>query len=449
MRIAVMTEVEADRAQAHMINVVKTAGGFVRLGHDTMLLCRPPLSRATPIALSQRYAEPDVRWHTPESPIRPATPNEAIDPFARWAVGQATSSGADLIYARSFRCALAAAEAGLPVVCETHAYINDPNPLLNAALNATRQTHQRIDAIITISHRLKTHYVKRGAAEDRVFIVPDGVDLDLFARPRKDASLGPSPFADFNTDNASIAQCNVLYSGHLYDHKGIPTLIEAAKKLDRSVIVHLLGGLPEDVARVRECVAATTGAGARVIVHGPVSHAHVPPWLWHANVLVLPPSRREPSCQWTSPIKLAEYLAAGTPIVASKIPALRDWVDDRAVTWFKPDNPTDLARRIREAADEPPARRLARQAHNLALAERFSYPNRARAILDAVRRANQPPANNAMPDQRGEAAQRPDPSNPTRCNVTKMRLILIRLQHSHCDSFSRDHGHHQTRHEAP
>ena len=37
------------------------------------------------------------------------------------------------------------------------------------------------------------------------------------------------------------------------------------------------------------------------------------------------------SSAWTSPLKLAEYLASGSPVVATRIPALLDWITDTEV----------------------------------------------------------------------------------------------------------------------
>ena len=48
----------------------------------------------------------------------------------------------------------------------------------------------------------------------------------------------------------------------------------------------------------------------------------------------------------TSPVKLGEYLASGTPIVASDISALRDWLTDDDVHFVLPDDGSDLAQGI-------------------------------------------------------------------------------------------------------
>lgn len=375
MIIAAITEVEADSPRAHFINIVKTAGGFARLGHTVILLCRGCAGGGNG-GVAARFAEPRLRVIAAPGGVADRGPPAArAGAFARWAIAEAAAQGADFVYARSFCSAMAAADAGLAVVMETHAHIDDPNPVLQAALEASARRARPIRGIVTISHRLSAHYAERGADAARVHIVPDGVDLDLFSRP--DPLTAPAPFPARDDIRA------VVYSGHLYDEKGIPTLIDAAPGINSCcpARIHLVGGLPDDIRRA-EARAARVAPGL-VHIHGPVAHAEVPPWLWHADCLVLPPSGRDPSAHWTSPVKLGEYLASGTPIVASAIPALRDWLDERTVRWFSPDDPSDLTRAVAEALGEGEDQALERRKHARELAAAFSYPARARAILRA------------------------------------------------------------------
>ena len=101
-------------------------------------------------------------------------------------------------------------------------------------------------------------------------------------------------------------------------------------------------------------------------------------------MLLLPPSANEPSKDWTSPVKLGEYLAAGGPIVASRIPALRDLLGVRDAFWFEPDDAEDLVRAVGSALSERRDSRQRRQARAAELAEGFSYRRRARRIMDAA-----------------------------------------------------------------
>jgi len=264
---------------------------------------------------------------------------------------------------------------GLPTVLETHAYRGDQNPALLQAFEATRTLGLHIT---TISQRLLDDYAARGADPARLHVVPDGVDIELFARPD---NPGPSPF----DPGSPVA----LYAGHLYDHKGIPTIIDAAERCP-SIAFHLVGGLGSDIRRTRQIVADR--ALDNVHIPGKVPHATVPSLLWHADALLLPPSAREPSKDWTSPVKLGEYLASGTPMVCTSIPALGDWIPRDLVEWSEPDNADALASATTRAlalCDEAIADRACRA---LALAQGFSYPSRARSIVSIASEGRVMPA---------------------------------------------------------
>ncbi len=139
MIVAAITEVEADSPRAHFINVVKTAGGFARLGHRVLLFCRAAGGEAD---LAGRFGEPDIEVVVAPKALEHAgcgspTAADRAWSFARWVAAEAKNRGAEFVYARSFCGAMAAAEAGLPTVMETHAHIGDVNPLLQASLEAT------------------------------------------------------------------------------------------------------------------------------------------------------------------------------------------------------------------------------------------------------------------------------------------------------------------------
>jgi glycosyltransferase involved in cell wall biosynthesis len=166
----------------------------------------------------------------------------------------------------------------------------------------------------------------------------------------------------------------------LYDYKGIPTVLGAAARLPH-VEFHLVGGLPEDVARQRRRVEEMKLGN--VILHGIKPHRDVPAYLWHSSVLLLPPLPDHPSAAWTSPVKLGEYLASGTPVVASDIPALRDWVDDREVCFVHAGDADDLARGIQLVLSNPNrAEAQVRAAGDRA--KRLTYDRRAQSILERL-----------------------------------------------------------------
>ncbi len=367
--IVVVTDVPLGREKAHAINTFKTAGGFRRLGLPLTLICRPPegaRSGEDPIARAlAHYGEPGLKVIACDAGLG-LREHDAAMTFAREGVGLAAQLGADLIFARPYHAGLFAPGAGIPAVIETHLFADDASHDLNAVLNATRHASHPLDAIVTIAPALRDHYIARGADPARVHLVPDAADPELFRRPD-----------EFRADPR--ARPVALYSGHLYDYKGIPTILRAAERSPR-IDWKLLGGLPEDIARVREAAAGL----ANVEVLGAVPHALVPRHLWNADVLLLPPSNAHISAPWTSPVKLAEYLNARRPIAASRIQGLRNWVDEPAVAWFTPDDHGSLAACVERLLRETPSERLAREEAQRTLAARFTYANRARAILAAA-----------------------------------------------------------------
>lgn len=371
MRIASISECHVGSAWAHAINVIKTSGGFARLGHEVTLLCRAHPEGDDPRARLAEFGEPSL-------PVETAPPSVAPDDpaaFAAWAVGRAEALGVQLCYCRHFLAPVLAARRGLPVAMETHAYAGDRNPALLGALGATRDPLAPIDAVITIHPTLRDYYITAGADPARVHVVPDGVDAHLFTPP---AALPPAPWSGDAPDRP-----RVVYAGRLFAYKGVDTLVHAAAMLP-GWIIELLGD-PEEERRRLERLSEELGV-TNVRFQGRRPLAEVPRWLWHARALVLAPSAKEPSAAWTSPVKLGEYLAAGPPIVASDIPGLREWVDEPAVRWTAPDDAAALARAIERCGSESAGERAARRAVAAELVRQYAYEQRARRIMEAVGR---------------------------------------------------------------
>lgn len=366
MRILVASAFEASSHWAHAINTVKMAQGFARLGHEVTIICRHSQRGKVPSEkLAQSYGVTEsLRWIQ--------LPNQVF----RYPVSQHWSFGLlallatfwlcpNLVFARNYIFPWLTSRIGFATVAESHAHPGgNTSPFLRLV---TATEHSAFRLWVTISQRLADYYHSLGVPIEKVIVLPDAVDLALFQRPDQ---LPPSPYPD----GAPIA----AYAGHLYDYKGIPTIVEAASLLPK-VQFHLVGGWPDDVIRHR---AKSQEVGlSNVTLHGVKPHAEVPPFLWHADVLLLPPSQYHPSAAWTSPLKLGEYLASGVPVVCTDIPALRDWVTDKEVEFVSPDDPKALVEGIRRVlCDKTRAEGLRRA--GLLKAQDMSYERRAETILN-------------------------------------------------------------------
>jgi glycosyltransferase involved in cell wall biosynthesis len=350
-----------------VINTVKMAQGFARLGHEVTIICRQaPEGIVSSERLAQIYGitEP-LDWVQLPDRVLHYQIRERWR-FALLALPIVLRKQPDLVFVRNHIFPWLSSKLGMATVAESHLPVGTETARFLRLVAAAQ--HRAFRLWVTISDRLVSYYQSQGVPEHKLIVLADAVDLQLFQRPE---ALPPSPYPS--------SQANVAYVGHLYDYKGIPTILEAAAQLPKAHF-HFIGGLPADLQRQRQ--RSRTLKLPNVSFHGLKPQVEVPHFLWHADVLLLPPSQHHPSAAWTSPVKLGEYLAAGTPVVATDIPALRDWLTDRDVEFVPPDDPTALAEGIqRLLQNQDRAEQL--RVSGLQKAQALSYEQRAAAVLNA------------------------------------------------------------------
>ncbi len=290
--------------------------------------------------------------------------------FERAAAWYARWRRPDLVYTRSKRAALRCIRMGLATVLEAHGSPKDGD-VQQSAFQALAALAERpaFRGLVTVTEYLREQYREMGLPDAKLEVWPDAVDPAPFdaaperAEARRRLGLPKGPVA--------------LYCGHFYEAKGVPCLIDAARRAPE-ITFCLVGGTPRDTARMRQRAAAARN----VRFEGFVPQRLVPTQLAAADVLVLPNSARFEHAQATSPLKLFEYMAARRPIVATAIPALAGWLrDGENARVVEPDSPEALAAGVAEVCADPAlAARLADRAR--ADVDPFSWKNRARDVLE-------------------------------------------------------------------
>ncbi|MFA6459155.1 MAG: glycosyltransferase family 4 protein [Candidatus Paceibacterota bacterium] len=228
-------------------------------------------------------------------------------------------------------------------------------------------------SVLTISNGLRQYCISLGVDGDKIFVVPDSVDVEQF-------HVRESQEEARNHLGLPLQKKIVLYSGHLYAWKGADTLADAADLLPENVVVVFVGGTPHDVKSFRD----KYGSNKKIIIEGQEPHDKIPYYLRAADVLVIPNSAKEDiSRLYTSPIKLFEYMASGTPIVASDLPSIREIVGNGDVCFAKPDGPKSFADCIRYLLDNP-AKAGILSSNSLAKANKYTWNQRAKQIQQFI-----------------------------------------------------------------
>lgn len=230
---------------------------------------------------------------------------------------------------------------GLPAVIQVHGSDIRQLDRFAAREGGTRDAIVQADGVIAVASELAQRVVALGAASERVRVIIDGVDKQVFhPGPRQAAqqALGLDP-----------QHRHLLFIGNLLEVKGIDVLLHACRVLDtrrRDWQLHLIG---DGKLRARlQRQADALGVGSQVTFHGSLPHHTLPTWLQAADLFVLP-SRSE-----GIPNVLLEASACGTPYVASAVGGIPEIAAMGASRLVPPEQPVALADAIAAMLDSPP-----------------------------------------------------------------------------------------------
>lgn len=234
-------------------------------------------------------------------------------------------------YPDGFAAVIAARLLGVPCVVKLHgsdinliAKLPGPRRMLAWALpRATR--------VVAVSRALADEVVELGVPRDRISIVMNGVDAELFhprdrAAARAELGLPAGPLA--------------LYVGNLKAEKGVLDLATAWTQVARALPVATLaivGGGPAAEA----LAAAVAPHGERVRLIGPQPLPRIPTWMAACDALVLP-SHAE-----GTPNVVLEALASGRRVVATAVGGIPDLITRTELgELVPPSDPDALAKAI-------------------------------------------------------------------------------------------------------
>lgn len=192
-------------------------------------------------------------------------------------------------------------------------------------------------------------------------VAPSGVNLSCFegrptALPSQEILIG--------------------YFGKIVAQKGVNLLLESFRLLPACYHLRLVGKVEEKDRSLLLSLAAE--AASRVQFIGHVDHAHLAEAMKGVHISVIPSVSKT---QFLSPLKLAESLAMGLPIVCTPLPHIERLLKEGKHAVFAPDiSPQGLAAAIIKLGSSPEKLTQMSQ-ENRSYAHAFSWEARARRII--------------------------------------------------------------------
>ena len=177
----------------------------------------------------------------------------------------------------------------------------------------------KVSCYIALNDFCRDVFIKGGLPHDRIKVKPNFVDISYIKRPEK--------------------KSNPLFVGRLSPEKGIKLLTDALIKT-QDITIDVVGTGP---------LQALLENNNTFHLHGEMPYDNVKRFMHNASFLIMPSIWYE-----NFPRTLVESFAIGCPVIASRIGALAQIIDDgRNGILFDPESPEDLKEKILWATANP------------------------------------------------------------------------------------------------
>ncbi len=233
----------------------------------------------------------------------------------------------------------------------------------------------RADKIIVVTSKLKeTLQHDYGVPEDKIVVIPNGANTELF-KP-------------MDTDQArkqvKLAQAGhlVVFVGDLVAWQGVDYLIKS--------IPYVVKEFPEarflivgDGMMRQELVdlAGQVGVSDKIIFTGMVPYQKVPLYINASDVCVLP---KKPLKSGYSPLKLYEYMACAKPVIATRTSGFEILEEYNAGLLFNPIDSQELAKAVTTLLKNGELRRELGENGRKYIVENQSWASVAKRVADVV-----------------------------------------------------------------
>jgi PEP-CTERM/exosortase A-associated glycosyltransferase len=239
---------------------------------------------------------------------------------------------------------------GIPVVYECRAFWEDAAvdhgtcKERGLRYRMTRALETRVfrqaDAVTTICEGLRGDILARGVSPERLTVIPNAVDIELFNLHRQ---KDPKLVKRLGLENKQV----LGFIGSFYAYEGLSLLVEAMPRVLAQmpdVRLLLVGGGHQERALQQQ--ARKLGVEDRIVFTGRVPHDQVQQYYDLVDILVYPrmPMRLT---ELVTPLKPLEAMAQGRVVIASDVGGHRELISDGVNgKLFRAGDPESLVKAI-------------------------------------------------------------------------------------------------------
>ena len=381
MKIAYIINARLPTEKAHGYQIVKMCEAFAIQGAD-VLLCHPFRFQNKDLQNMNVFDFYKVKKNfkvitTANLDLLPLSDNKILFIlqtllWGAFAVFKLRKEEIDIYYTRDALTVFWMSIFGFPIVYEEHVIHSGAGQFL------LRMVSQKssLKLVVVLTNFIKDNFIKLGFSPNKVIVASDGVDLAMFKNlPDKINCRKKLELPEFVFIVGYVGRFKVFGN----QEKGIPQLIEAISILkNKNILLLLVGGPQNAVNDYLNLAKKLNVRNIKIVNQVPVSE--VPYWMRACDAVTIPWTWTKFSAYYTSPLKLFEYMASKTPIIASDLPSLREILNEKNSILVKPGDSMDLADGIEKVLNNKNlANQISEQAYRDV--QNYTWENRARKIL--------------------------------------------------------------------
>ena len=198
---------------------------------------------------------------------------------------------------------------------------------------------KKANAVVVICEGLKKELISRGIDEKKIFVVPNGIDIEKFDPKKiKENSRLKKKF-DIRSETV------VGFIGSFYEFEGLDLLIRAVVKMDGVRVILVGDGEKfEDLKRL----AHKLNKDKKVIFVGRVPHEEIFDYYSLMDILIYPRKKRRIT-DMVTPLKPLEAMALGKVVIGSDVKGIKEIIGEGHKAGgiiFAADDVEDLKKKI-------------------------------------------------------------------------------------------------------